>query len=290
MSIILVHIGKNLPDYFEYCVKQIRRYFSGDVYISCSSECLYDKDYREYNLIHLPIERYLNSTRMEEYNRTFMNKEEDFWNFTFKRLFVIEEIVKERNLNNVIHIENDNLIYTDPSTIDFSIYKDKVAVNPVGPKYGAYSYIFIPNNSSIKDLNDSNISTLMEGRDVLSKRYDEGGFVTEMLIAGELLYRKIVDALPTLPEGEGSDNIGHFNSLFDGSCHGQYIFGIPSKPEPGWMEMKRYVGEAFIFKKYDVIWMPNKNGHKEPHIVDNNNGMWKLNNLHVHSKQLWKGM
>lgn len=294
MNIILIHIGPNLPAYFWICLQQIRRYYKGKI-IVCFDDCSISqlKILQDNNVSYIRTDNYLNNIRLKEFNQAAHFLQEDFWNFTFKRLFILEEIIREYDLKNVIHMENDILIYENPEDIDFSIY-NKVAVNPVGPKYATYAYTYIPNYGAIKMMNDANLIALNEGKEVLAKRYDEGGWINEMLQARVLLRDGVIDALPTVTRGDGSEHYEHFNSLFDGSAYGQYVGGT-SDCIPGWKEKERYVGEELIANNIDIFWAvkTDNNDHlirKEPYVVDklDSNKLIKLNNLHIHSKQLEK--
>lgn len=291
MNIILIHIGENLPSYFENCVKQIRKYFSGDIFAYIPNRNNEHESLIKNNgLIHVP--EYIDSImpRLQEFNRrSFMDREYGtFWNFAFKRLFILEEIIKEYSLKDVIHIENDVLIYSDPSKLNFSSICKTVAINPVGPKYATYAYCYIPNYIAMHNVNNANLSILDEGNKILNERYGQG-MVNEMLIARELVNKDIVDILPTTTEGPGSYNFKKFNSLFDGSAWGQYVGGIPSNPVGGWKEPERYVGDALIAGKYDIVWESNSSNSPEPFVKDITSGDYiKLHNLHIHSKQLEK--
>lgn len=280
MNIVLVNLGE-LPSYFGTCVRQIRKYFDGSIYVCAEvSPGLVSA---------LGLTRvtsgYENGPRSSEYSRaSFMkSKYGDFWDHTFKRLFILEDIINHYGLNDVIHIENDVLIYSNPNNINFPNY-NCVAVNPVGPKYATYAYCLIRRPHMLTELNTKNLERLALGHDHLLHSYGEG-MVNEMLIAGDLLNSGATDILPTLPGGEHPQASSHFDtcqSLFDGSAWGQYVGGIPANPTAGWMEPKRWVGEALLANKYSISWH-----QREPYVVSQSQ-MIKLNNLHIHSKQLDK--
>lgn len=287
MNIILIHIGNILPNYFYSCINQIRKYYNDNIYVIFNNN-LKDENINKYNLIHIPLEDFINIPRLQEFEFfSFIKDYGEFWNFAFKRLFILEEVIKQYNLSNILHMENDILIYHNPSEIKFNIiYKDKIAVNLIGEKYATYAYCFIPHYDSLYQVNNENIKILKEGKGILLNRYKEG-MVNEMLILHELFQKEIVDILPMLPEGISSKNLEYFNLLFDGASFGQYIGGTHNCDNIGFFTSQHYAGELFKNKKYNIIWNTNLKGFKEPYLIRiQDNKYFKLANLHIHSKKL----
>lgn len=275
VSVVLIHLGDNLPEYFNICVRQIRHYFRGRI-LACipESAIIEDKTVERISI------QSLNQDRISQFDKTFMAEEGPFWSYTFKRLFVLEEIMRTCNLTDVWHIENDVLIYFDPATYRNLNETEGVYINPVGPKYATYACMHVCGLDGIDgmvQLNNWNLKILNEGKKVLAERYDEGGSVNEMLVAKELYDMGIARGLPTLPDADTT-------VVFDGSAYGQYVGGTPFKPEPGWAEKERYVGEYFLDSRGKIIWIDG-----EPYVKDRDLfHIVKIMNLHIHSKQLEK--
>jgi hypothetical protein len=68
-----------------------------------------------------------------------------FWHLCSLRLFYIYEYIKNNNLTNVVHIENDVLVYEDLETIKTFFKYDKVYAPFDSPLRVVPSFIFIPN-------------------------------------------------------------------------------------------------------------------------------------------------
>ena len=81
-------------------------------------------------------------------------------------------------------------------------------------------------------------------------------------------------------------NVEHFDSIFDAAAIGQYLGGIDpmhKNSEPG------FINETCIFNpsKCTFDWQLDEEGRKIP-LIGCNGRQYKLNNLHIHSKALYK--
>jgi len=97
--------------------------------------------------------------------------------------------------------------------------------------------------------------------------------------------KKCFSLLPILPIGEFSYNFSNFKSLFDPSSYGQHIGGTPEKPEGGWVAAQnghRAIDPLLTARTIDIIFED-----KLPYVMLTGKQI-KLNNLHIHSKQLSK--
>ena len=96
-----------------------------------------------------------------------------------------------------------------------------------------------------------------------------------------------LEFLPILPFGEFSKYYGEFNSIFDPASWGQYIGGNIQEKQPGLKPDDHYIGQ--LLRKnldYTIIWKQNGLG-KIPYFRYDDKEV-KINNLHIHSKELYK--
>ena len=259
MNIVLVHIGSKVPEYFWICVSQIRKFFNGPVYFY--GESLHHEAAKYHNVIQMSFP----CPRVKDFEKvSFLGNYGKFWDYTFRRMFVIEDLMRSTGISNVIHIENDVMIYADPRTLGFSGSARLVSACDIGPKYATYAYTHIPNLDAIRKLNDAHLRVLREGKRVLDLRYGEG-MVNEMLIAKDLMNRGELAALPPLE--------------FDGASAGQYLFGTQTDP-PGWTGEHHHLGRMIRAGEASVSFEDNR-----PFITAAGK-RHRLNNLHIHSKRL----
>ena len=260
MNIVLVHLGGPVPDYFRICVKQIRKFFDGPVYFY--GEPLDNELAKRFSVLpysfHCP--------RVKDFEKvSFLGNYGKFWDYTFRRMFVIEDLMRATGISNVIHIENDVMIYSDPRTLGFSAAARRVSACDIGPKYATYAYTHIPNLDAIRKLNDAHLRVLREGKKALDLRYGEG-MVNEMLMAKDLMNRGELAALPLLE--------------FDGASAGQYLFGTQTDP-PGWTGEHHHLGRMIRSGEVRASFEDT-----QPFITTADGKRHRLNNLHIHSKRL----
>jgi hypothetical protein len=79
------------------------------------------------------------------------------------------------------------------------------------------------------------------------------------------------------------NNIQLFHSIFDGAALGQYLGGTPHGHQPG------FVNETTVFNpsKLQFTWKTDALGRSVPY-VRSKGAYFRVNNLHIHSKKLWK--
>jgi hypothetical protein len=278
MNLVYIHIGDTLPSHLQYSIEQARKWYDGEIYILFNEVIQNDIAVllEKYECSGIFIER-MYSNLIDEFERiSFLHEYGKFWDYTMRRLIVLSDFMKYLSNSEVVHIENDVLIYSDPRKLEWS--PRGVAVNAISKKYAGYGYCMIRSWEDIYIANKRALKILREGKDVLEERYGEG-MVNEMLIAGQMVKEGYIDALPTLP-GPG------VKYLYDGSAWGQYVGGTTNDP-PGWMQRERYVGEALLDDKVSVEWGTDEKGRKYPYVVNNEDGSTtRLANLHIHSKNL----
>lgn len=307
-GIVLIHIGSKLPDYFYDCVEQIRKYYEGPIFTVIERSLAKVEDQQKYDTYIVPIDDFLKSECVREFEDVdVVSKHGEFWSLAFKRMFVLEDVMRKFELSEILHIENDVLIYEDPNKLNFLLLDQNfMHTTPVGPKYTTYAYCYIPNLKSIEFANHGNLDLLKLGYNTLSEKFQEG-MVNEMLIAKELVDRGFINTLPILPTGETSLNLNLLGKLFDGASAGQFIGGTPGDDTP-FMGRHHYVGTELLDKNISIEWKVNEyrknpkveNGkvktvdivkYKEPYMRDDKTGIsYKLCNLHIHSKNLKRWM
>jgi len=283
--IVLVHQGDLYPDYLQLCFKQIRKWFDGKVYLVTDIEDSrgilsrsrwQENKYRKYSVNIVRTSTYNNTSETEFSKVSFLEDYGRFWNVTMKRLFILEDFMRECKISNVIHLESDVLLYHNPTEQTFRT--NGVSINKISSSFSTWAYVMIDEARSLSEVNQIQLEILKKGKVVLEKKY---GFaqVNEMLIAADLLSRGAVKALPSLPNSDSS-------FIYDGASYGQFIGGT-ADGVPGWFDKSTDVGGAIGSGKIIISWMNDHLGRKHPICVDKTNGFTaKIANLHIHSKKL----
>lgn len=273
MNIVLFHSDNNLPNCIFHCIQKIKQYSKIPIYLLTDQKC----DIENVNVINILKYKNLNWLKKLKY---FNNG--DYVSTLFKsscfRLFYIYEFLKESNIKQILHFDNDVLLFENPEKIIEKIsnkYKNFciTAHNSSEVVFGM-SYIedatslFLVTNFIEKELNSNN----------LLKKYN--GCPNEMQIISKI---DNINFLPILPdnisENRYTNNFKYFDSVFDPSSYGQFLGGTWSEKKPGWFGTHQEIGKFIQNEKIKVIF-ENKN----PYIIYKNNKI-KINNLHIHSKQ-----
>jgi len=295
IAVVMIHIGAlRIPDHFWSAAYQVRKYYSGPLYF-----ILHPRERNDPELLRFP------KKNMSVFNSAFIDgnprmKEfeavnclgEKFWTWTCTRLIYLEEFMRTLSIENVVHIENDVLIYESPMAHLSNFKKhftDKVAINPIGEKYSSFAYGYVDNWQAMNFMNNEIMKLLSRGYDALNQEIGEG-MVNEMMLLKIIMdtYPDQVSFLPVLPEGPLSKGIEDFEMIFDCASWGQYIGGLPGGEQKGWTGNHHYVGREIAAGKYDIFGP----GHEvfpaiRARYGDSKFGeLIRINNLHIHSKQL----
>ena len=194
-----------------------------------------------------------------------------FWNNCSKRLFLLYEYIKKNNIKNVVHLENDVLLY---SKMKF-IFENKIYLTMDSRSRCIPGIIYIPSYELMNNL-------------IKNYKYN----ITDMGNMG-IFYNNNKNIVKTFPIIDNSidkciynENFKEFNSIFDGAAMGQYLGGIDPRNRRG--DTTGFINETCVIKynKYKFKWI-KKGEYSFPHI-EINNKLIPVNNLHIHCKNLKK--
>lgn len=203
-----------------------------------------------------------------------------FWLTTLLRLYVVYLYSKKNNINEFIHLEYDNLIYSDLKQLNKlspSLYFTKV-----GPYCSSAGFVYCNSLTNFENFISRLKEMLTKGEQFVQK-FTQYNHLSEMILI-DLIYthtKNIINYLPILPFGTSSDNFEKLNVLFDGASYGQYLGGTNNGNEKGWYGQHHYIGQEIhngsIKIQFDNV----------PYVIFDNKKIPILN-LHIHSKNLNK--
>jgi hypothetical protein len=290
-NIVLVHKGNQFYDYINDCIFQICRFNTCPVYI-ISNDIHKDKVIKHNQVIFIPIES-LTKTKTHEFfekTKTYDTSFRDsFHKSVTERFFLIEEVMIKLSLENVFHIENDNLIYTDLNNI-LDVFTSNYTFSSVfdNDQRCVPSFIYIKDVNSINNLNNFIIdSPQSNDMDLLSNfRYTQPQFIN-LPILPNFYDKKLISQIghTTNNPGQYFNNFELFNSIFDAACIGQYLGGVDPRNNPN--DSIGFINESSLFNPsvFNYSFKEDSKGRKIP-ILSFNNKEIKINNLHIHSKNL----
>jgi hypothetical protein len=273
MKIILVMLN-NKQEYILDNIKNLLKYGNNDIIIITDKKFNHFFNNKDVNIINIEdlLPNYIEYTSTIE--NTFRN---GFWQLTSFRFIAINAYMNENNIQNIIHIENDVLIYTDIDNIKFH-NTNKILLTMDSKNRCIPGIMFIPNHKILKKCLDM----------FNPKLNDMDNFA--------LCYYKLTEYIDTLPifienntnsvTNMISKNYKYYNSIFDAAAIGQYLGGIDPKNKSG--DTTCFVNETCVinYSHYKFKWK-NKNGLIFPVIIIDNTEI-PIINLHIHCKDLKK--
>lgn len=295
---VLVYLG-TLRDYIYECVKQLRLWNPKSTVYLCVNNNEENKRYleliKEFNVTVVYIENLERTEHHKEFDRAYTNTSMNgFWKYTMERFFVVEECMRKYNLENIFHLEIDNLIY--------------FRVEEILENCKNINKILIPSDSERRYIAGTcfinNYSTLS----VLNKFFKDHGINKDemhTLFAFTKCHDE-VDTWPVLPPGDNMrliyedrkhlvDDINRiskrgFSGVFDAAAVGQTFFGI-DKYVHNPNNTDGFVNKDSIF---DVsrLWFKwqKEEGLQRLYMSVNKEEWYPVFNLHVHNKDLTRGL
>jgi len=293
LNLILFHSGAPLPTWLECTFKQIRVFNPDiDIHFITDKKLVKDPLFKKYDVIAYDKDPY-HSNKITKFENMY-NWPKGFWVITTTRFMYIENFLKARDLTDVYLFENDILLYYDLSEFHdtfLRLYKH-MAITPGGHDRNMTGLMFIRCWDALAAMTTFFIDIINAyGLKSLLKRYDTDMVHEMSLMKMYELERGLeqLSYLPILPFGAQSDNYEKFNSVFDPASWGQYVGGT-AEGIPGAKPHNLYISQVLIDNPdYDVIWKKDTEGRNIPYFKYNDNyndHEIKINNLHIHSKNL----
>ena len=180
-----------------------------------------------------------------------------FWFLTLARLYVVFLFCKRENISNFIHLEYDNLIYSDLNQL--KTLKPSVYFTQVGPYCSSAGFVYCNSLECFEKFINKLQQLINKGENIVRgfTQYDQ---LSEMIML-DLIFthtKEIVDYLPILPLGNCSNNFNDLQILFDGASYGHYLGGTNNGNESGWYGLHHYIGREIANKSIDVVFENNK--------------------------------
>ncbi len=271
MNIILVCIN-NFQHYILDNIKQLQYLNYKSIYII--TETHFIEKFKDFSNLFIIDKNDIDNTNINDYkNSCNLDKKfrNGFWFSTSARFFYIYNLMDKYNLNDVLHIENDVVLYYNWFQCKFQLNKDKIYIPFDTYIRNIGSIIYIPNKNLLKnvldtyDINNNDMYNFYKHKDILinlpifndyDNKNDEIKYVSK--------YFK------------------NFNYIFDAAAIGQYLDGVDKSNTTE--QTIGFINETCVIKynKYKIFWRDCK-----PYLLINNKEI-PIFNLHIHSKNIYK--
>jgi hypothetical protein len=308
-AILFVHLGPQLPPWLQGAVYQARMFNVCPVIVVAEAAALAQGDIpAALNVTKLALEEIAISAKhrafrdVSPFDRAFRG---GFWTFTTERLFVVEAAIAHLSLSNVVHLENDVLLYCDLATL---IPKLTAHYPGIGATFDNDSrcvpgLMFIPGESAIARLTSFILAVLKALRQSPVPPSPKAlAALNDMTLLG--MYRgqgtSAIDHLPIVPPdypavlrsavghnpADPSCYWRHFDRLgmvFDAAALGQYLGGIDPRNDP--RPSRGFINESCVFdpRVVKARMSCDSDGRKIP-VIETASGVHPVASLHIHSK------
>jgi hypothetical protein len=292
INLVLCHTGNLFPEYIFQCIYQAYYFNKQDIsiYLLTNKKFvspIYNQisKWQSSNLMNvftvIPVEQLeLESAILQQFKQLkgqTNNFREGFWIHTTARFIYIYEFMKTMNLENVFHIENDVMIYSNLRTIFIELQKqnmtNKLITVQDHPKRSICSIVFIPKENNLESFLQFSLEKL---------KVVEG--LNDMELMGAFNDKH---TFPDSPEHPLAKSLG----IFDGAALGQYLGGIDLRNiNSSQNNISPFENPTVGFINETAIFKPNTceykyNGQKWVLLKDNIE--FPIHCLHIHSKQLY---
>lgn len=280
MKIVLVCIG-NYQEYISHCVRQLLLWKNDDITILTDTlglqEQLSQHLPKQVEVIHLPEEKCCGLGEQFECRSPLSHEfRQGFLRHCFKRFVYIYGYMKSFDVDNIVHIENDVMLYTNVDRLR-SVFETDIHLIVDAETRCVPSFMYFKNHELIGECLRSHI----DWRDPSAND----------MVFWAKCQKHHPDRITKLVITPFDDNYKENIGIFDGAAIGQYLGGVnPENLSDQNSYTKGFVNETCMVKydQFAFSWKQEEaSGLWRPVMVyDDNNKCAYINNLHVHSKHL----
>jgi hypothetical protein len=295
LNIAYCFIGP-LPHYSVDTVYQTRLFYDGPIYFILSDyESPYIQKLLEYKV---SIVRYddVRHARFEECIKENYDKftilpdlkgREKLFIYSFERFFVLYKMMEGYNVSNVLFLELDNLIYDDPRKWLPVLAQNEIAYMYDNEFRGASGICFIQQKDILRHFMSycrCYIETIDHNKSFMTEMQALFGFFKECPALVQLLpIHWPCDSVPM----ETCANYEKYDSIFDAAAMGVYLGGVdPFHTDGVVITGCKWSASIIDYTNYTFEWKEDDQGRLTPYVLCAGTKWIKINNLHVHSKQL----
>jgi hypothetical protein len=297
-AIVFIHIGPELPPYLETAIHQARLFNKSCPIILVANQqaiAAMPAGMHAEQLQVVPCET-LQKTPEHIAFLQHSPVSKGFWLYTSERFLYLDDLIRQYQLENVFHLENDNMLYVDLDTLlpIFQAQYPGIAATFDNDQRCIAGLIYMSNQESTHQLASYFAQQAKHG-------YND---MQLLALFKDSVSRDILGALPIIPKAYADqhplksasghtvkdskpfyNHVDQFHSIFDAAAIGQYLGGgdtvLHPHVKPG------FINESCIFNPslFTYKWRRDSEGRKVPYAIYEGRS-YRINNLHVHSKQL----
>jgi hypothetical protein len=283
-----------LPDYAIDTIYQARLFYKDIIYFIVSdihSPYVAELKYK-YDVTIIDYHEVID-TGFNTYVNRYFNKfviinglkgREKLFIYSFERFFLLYHLMNQYQLSNVFFLELDNLIYDDPLLWENSFASNEMTYMYDNKGRCASGICFIRNKEILLKFTEHCKQHIATNK----------VFLAEMFALHEF-WEANKDRVQLLPTHWPADHVPkethmtydkYQNTIFDAAALGIYLGGLDPYHTNGVIVTgQKSVWSAIDCTKYEYKWIIDDKNRKIPYVLHDNTWI-KINNLHIHSKDL----
>jgi hypothetical protein len=273
-NFILFHKTGNFPAHLNVCLKQIQKTQNNyDIFLLTDQTLTNTK-----NVNIVPLKD-LQNQELESVD-FYKSDNDPLWRTSFERFFYINQFILQNNIDNIIHFDNDVLLYQDLENIIHDLAKHVTNLGITQHKTDEFvcGFTFIKNKNSLQQICNELLDLAKHGTTKLETIL--GSMPHEMRLLGHIYKTTdLITSLPGLPFNEDTNEVNSLDYVFDPSTYGQY-FGANNTVHSSNTQrlIDKYIVDGTIVPTFDRELM-------KPFIIYKDKKI-PIINLHIHSKKL----
>lgn len=281
MNIVLVSTGV-FQEYILTNIRQLLKLGHHSIYVITEWYFFdrfdeFDKDYVRLINVETLVDVY-DYTNLCKMNKEFRG---GFWVATSSRFFYIYALMKRDDMLDIIHIENDVLLYYNCNLLKNRFDKRKIYIPFDSDSRSIASIVYIPNPDILKSVLDNYNYSENDMYNFSHIRAILPGLIDQFPI-----YRPLLSHTPE--QNNVCINFDRFNFIFDAAAIGQYLGGVDPRNLAVPRDSRGFINETCVIKydKCSFEWMIGNDGILRPIAVTDSDVRVPIFNLHIHSKCL----
>lgn len=302
-TVLFIHIGRELPPWLGPVLHQARLFNTCPIILLAEARALAQARLpASLELTAIALEEIGESERQRQF-RTVSRLDTQFlsgfWTHASERFFVLESAIERLSLEQIVHVENDVMLYCsfDELIGPLAHLYEGVAATFDNDVRCVPGIVYFPSQRSARLLTEFFVKWLSR-----VAKSPKAHLASDMAVLGAFraLGPRAVDYLPIIPPdypaplrsaaGHSvrdpacySRNFETLGMLFDAAALGQFLGGVDPRSRSG--PTAGFVNESCIFdpRVLQPRLMRDSRGRRVP-IVETMSGIHRVANLHIHSK------
>jgi hypothetical protein len=278
MNVVLVSTGV-FQEYILTNIRQLLKLGHRSIYL-ITDLCFFDR-FSEFDTDFINLISVDSLIDVYEYANNCKLNKNGFWVTANSRFFYIYALMARDNLNDVMHIENDVILYYNCNILNSRLDKSKIYLPFDSYSRSIASIVYIPEHSLLKSVLDQYNYGEDDMYNFASIRTLVPGLIDQFPI-----YRPLLSH--TSEQNHVCTNFEKFNFIFDAAAIGQYLGGVdPMNLALQGGDSRGFVNETCVIKydKCSFEWISGNDGIIRPMAVTESDIRVPIFNLHIHSNQ-----